>query len=734
MTGKVINEGEVYLNGNFYPIIGKVRRQTISRFPAKVDIGDSSYGNELLRSNWIINDQRGGIGVEEMDESIHADRCWWSTCDLDYVGHILPPPLASSVNISAALVTITGNTDVDTKWTNEGNAYDDDLATLATCGCNVINNWNGFLHFNFTSVTVTGIWLKVGRNDANVNSMQVWYYKADTWVLAYTGNPATTYHAVGLSLTGVTSVKVRFYNNGGLTYEGYIYEIRIFTTGTISTLRFCDFNSNLYIGCNRVLSKLDTATGDTFTPIWYMPANITDLISTVGTQMAVLLGDADELWYMSTAEALTETDETGAYWGIHWDGKFFYIDSVGAQMSYCTSLAATLVETNNGSLPEGVTVNGLLIYYDTNGDDIIYAGTKNKFWAHDYANAKFTETKLDFASHPNACKGMINWNGEAYIPMGLHVKKYSVGASAAIVSSVGLDRDDGLPTEYNGEIVGLIKDTEQFYALVDSTQVSTTGNSWVAKYNGRGWQCLWADGTSEEAMHSGIVSDVYSRRLWWDCGNKLYYVAVPRTKILPKKDSAYNYALDGIHLSPWFDAGTKVFGKLALAVKTYCRDVNAYEVAYVKYRVDKSNTSIEAGWTDLVSLETTGDNDDKSTSFASGVGKVFNTIQLRFEMARTTVTNAPDLQSVVLSFMKILDPSWAFTFTVDCAGAGARKSAHQLEDALVTAAETNTLLEFTYRSDEGTAETHYVKINPMGGITPTGKNHDAQYTVTLIEL
>jgi hypothetical protein len=111
-------------------------------------------------------------------------------------------------------------------------------------------------------------------------------------------------------------------------------------------------------------------------------------------------------------------------------------------------------------------------------------------WAHDYANTRFIETNLKYAKQSTAGMGAVDWNTDAYVSMGLHVKRYSVGGGATSVP-VGLDLDDGIPSEYQGEIVKFIDGTDCIYALVDSTKAGATYYSWIGRFDGYGWQVIW---------------------------------------------------------------------------------------------------------------------------------------------------------------------------------------------------------------------------------------------------
>ncbi len=95
MTTAVHRDHEISLFDNFYPIEGVVRTVLASQFAEKVVSGDISKESEVIRSSWIIKDQRAGIGVKDMDEDLHLDRVWWSTSHLNTDGHLTLPALTT---------------------------------------------------------------------------------------------------------------------------------------------------------------------------------------------------------------------------------------------------------------------------------------------------------------------------------------------------------------------------------------------------------------------------------------------------------------------------------------------------------------------------------------------------------------------------------------------------------------------------------------------------------------
>ena len=95
MTTAVHRDREISLFGEFYPIQNEVNQLLASKFAEKVVFGDITKESDVIRSSWISNDQRGGIGVKDGDEDIHGDRVWWSTSHLNTDGHLVLPALVT---------------------------------------------------------------------------------------------------------------------------------------------------------------------------------------------------------------------------------------------------------------------------------------------------------------------------------------------------------------------------------------------------------------------------------------------------------------------------------------------------------------------------------------------------------------------------------------------------------------------------------------------------------------
>ena len=482
--------------------------------------------------------------------------------------------------------------------------------------------------------------------------------------------------------------------------------------------------------------------------------------------------------------------------------------------------------------------------------------------------------------HPNGGEGATSWWDAIYISSGLDIRKYVVGASASIVQA-GLSKEDGIPEEYNGEIVELVNGENYLYALVDASATSGNSKSGIFAYDDVGWEHVWAPPTTliedcEDAWNELVDGDVTATldtddfqvgsgscklvvatgagagdilateamsaidlsdhnsvslrikstvaldsgdlQLLLDntaqCASPLEAIDIPavsadtwtkvvltlaaassdtaivsvglkmvvdkgaftvnldqiegqtyngsmKSAIVSSSSSAYalyfghdskiykidlyrgirnphklpgtfTYGTDGIHMTPWFDAGTAVESKTAKRVHLFCKGMSANESVIARYRIDHDETDRDTGWTTLGTITSNG-----KTTFTFGtneVGVAFQDLQFRFDLARGgTTTNSPKITAVVLEYLKITKRLWNWNMTIDCMESFDDLTPQEIWAALKVAAESTTLLEFTFRGETDGSETHYVFVHPFNGITQTGENHEGKYNLSLVE-
>ncbi len=110
----VLQDNEISLGGYHLPIKGPVHITSVDHFPGKVTIGATRRSDEVVADEWVMDDWRGGMLVENMDVQAETDR-WWMSYEIDTLRKrqmILGP---------AAQFMQPGLTDLDPVGTGGGN-------------------------------------------------------------------------------------------------------------------------------------------------------------------------------------------------------------------------------------------------------------------------------------------------------------------------------------------------------------------------------------------------------------------------------------------------------------------------------------------------------------------------------------------------------------------------------------------------------------------------------------
>ena len=758
MASAIIGENEVSLGGVKYPVTGSIRRRLISRFPAKVIFGDDAYANEQVLSNFIISDQRGGIGVEEMVEGVHDDRCWISECDLRFRNHMLLPPLATDASAGG----LSGK-DVQVFFSYDGATYAafDEFLRIYDNGNTDFNDVIGTLAASPTdaAVALNAAFVCLSASGYEVNpklflpdqlldgALEVWATSSDltNWTETKAGSSTITRISLGSQDEGLFAARLTDIGDGACSISqtvfasptggGLLAGKAIRVTARIKSNIAARVRISVTDGTDTTTaSPSGTGAYETVTVNHTVNAAAAELFISVETLTGAVTADVDDiqLSYTETSDPFQAATHQAAKYVVEWDNKVFVMDAAG-KIFYTTDLWNW---TQNGQLklPSG-SVNSLAVYRDANGTEVIYANAKQGVFAYDFDNGKFLATELALPNHDNAGKGGTRWRDGYFISAGLDVIKYIAG-NPATIDERGLNNDDGLPTEYDGEIQHLIKGYREMFALIDPTDSVLSTRMSVGAYDGRGWQLKYTLASADKDALFGIISTDYSEfRLWFGANEKAFFLPLQKSLQNPKKDTSYTFAAAAVHITPWFDAGTAVFAKTAKKVTITAKDTTANETIEVQFRLDHANVDRDTGWTALGTLAAAADGVETTLEFASGAGLVFDAIQFRFNFVRGgTTTKSPDLQNFVLSYTRKVDSKWSFTFTVNIAEAkrvGAEPK--ELYDSLITAIEARLFQEFIYRDGSDATDTRFVLLTPADSIDQSGQGFKGQFLITAVE-
>jgi hypothetical protein len=463
--------------------------------------------------------------------------------------------------------------------------------------------------------------------------------------------------------------------------------------------------------------------------------------------------------YSSDGSSWT-TDTTDTKFVTTWDERLWGISHVG-QLWYATTIGT---EVNDAvlPLPDG-SVTALFVARNAMGIPIIYASTTRGLFAHNADNAMWEDTQMDFPTHPENGKGTVRWRDSVYIPSGNGIYKYINGNNAAVITVVGPDRDDGLPSDKRGSIrrmagshnellVGL--DAQSSPSTISSTSLpyqwvshqgskviaADSGYSSILGYNEMGWEVKWRSETSGKGLDSIHVSDAYDKyRMWWGHNDIVHFMAIPSDIINPSEVSEFEYALEGVHETPWFNAGQSEVNKLALKLRIEAQDLTTTEKIKVEYATDYSESYTTAVGT-LDSSEMGAASGTHTYAFGSSVGTVFRAIKFKLTLNRSTATSTglekfetPDVVSLTLEWRKKLPAKYGHSVEVALNNEYKGKLPKDLRSDLVSAIESTTLVEFTFRDDSGGTRNYYVDVTAAQGMEFTGYDERGATTIMVIE-
>jgi hypothetical protein len=392
---------------------------------------------------------------------------------------------------------------------------------------------------------------------------------------------------------------------------------------------------------------------------------------------------------------------------------------------------------------------------DAFGNHILYVSTKVGLFAHDVDNNHFVRTELELPFHDDAGAGVVRFRDATYIPAGLGIYKYSIGSGGAVISTMGPDKDQGLPAARRGKMKRLDKTHNDLIALVDNTAVAAedldvfvsgglpahteaaanneTGQSLILAWDTVGWQVLFESGEGEQSIDYTLVSNAYAGyRLWWAQNELVHYIDLPVDILNPNELSDREYADSSRDEFPWFDGGQSEVDKLAVRFRVEVAGASSATTVtpYYGTNYDESTwTALSAITSDGVSTYTFPNTTAGTTTSATGTE--FRAIRFRTDLANgANNTLSPDIRSMTLEYRKKLPARYGWSVELNISKEYKGESPLEQMANIRTAIASNDLLEFTFRDDGGNTRNYYVDVTQVTGLEETG--HDERGIVRMV--
>ena len=447
----------------------------------------------------------------------------------------------------------------------------------------------------------------------------------------------------------------------------------------------------------------------------------------------LIIGQVNKYTYSSDGASFTDVAKDSDRLAV-WNDLLWGIDDTG-QLWYSSN--PTVTPTNGAKVPLSIgSVNSLFVGMDATGETILYAGTTEGLFAHDFANERFLPTGLQWPHLPNSGFGCV-WNGAIYVGYGVAgVWEYAPGR--AEIRNIGPTLNDGLPANYKTWPRQLLPSFRDLLLVVQPGYEALP-----LAWDGIGWRVIRSDDAVEAAFISALNS---TYRLYADPEMALGLGYLPlRTDSgwSPATDTTKEYAAAGYHELAWFSPSEPDVTSTALDVTLETVGVGGTtpttdETVVVKYRLNYST----GAWTTLGTITCEA---FKTTTYqfpndSTPTGTDFKAIQFRLELARGSAGSnpqkkSPDVISIVLAYRKKLAEKWRFGVTIDGFEPISTNTPETLMAAVRTAIGSTTKVEFTFRdSAKPTGQVFYVDVVSAELMEQTGLDERSRVKLVLEEL
>lgn len=422
-----------------------------------------------------------------------------------------------------------------------------------------------------------------------------------------------------------------------------------------------------------------------------------------------------------------------------WDDKLIGVDTAG-QLWWTTDVTAGWTSYGaTAKIPTSETPRRVIPYFDRGGDPAVFVLTELRLWQFNANGPQIFDVDVTFPAGPYQGIAACRWSGDLYFSVGMGVHRYTGGA----LSAMGLDRDSGLPVEYNGHIVDLIPGYNSMYALVEKPDLSSftfpagapTPKVSMHEWTGSGWHEVWELPSGNAIpLSAGISRATDGQMLIWgvttpfSSTSGVYIMELPIAFANPRQritQSSGIAATSGQLTTGVFDAGMQGYKKVASAL-----DIRMTSLSFsgggqflVQYKIDDATS-----WSNLGYVTTTGVTSLPFGTLTDGIypGEVFERIQFRFTASVTTVFL---MESATLSFVKTVPPSNSWTPTIDLSaewkGNSPETMRQHIDDILVNRVFVPLVLRGT---------TYRVMVSASSGSSQTGFDESSIRQISLLEI
>lgn len=429
--------------------------------------------------------------------------------------------------------------------------------------------------------------------------------------------------------------------------------------------------------------------------------------------------------------------QDGYYFTV-WDNKIWTITLESSGWKIYSS-SDGIAWTAGAVLPYENAVTDLITFRDTSGSSVIAAITKNgtsegAMFLYDANTPRWNMSEVTWPPVPDdqVCRAAKFRDGKLYVTLGNLSMIGVQPGNPFVMNPMGLDQDDGVPSEEAGKIAALVADVNWMVAKIDSTDPDTLADEWLGggpwedvywpNYTGKssirrwfgGWHKLYQSQINTGAPGAALdMSSAYNaRRLWFSMPDGIYYQEMTDSTYNPRMNPTRRFQ-DGplAHVTPWWNYSTEGQDKLHGHIFVEAFDLSADETITAYYAKDFDDST----WTSLAAI----DADGLWELIPDPQGVTGNWFRYKFVLNRgSDATKSPKMRYYRTETMRLLPATYGFGLIIDLTRPCRDRTPYQqLLDlkALADPAITPQLQLFWYRDDDGTEKQYYARVSNMNG-------------------
>jgi hypothetical protein len=309
---------------------------------------------------------------------------------------------------------------------------------------------------------------------------------------------------------------------------------------------------------------------------------------------------------------------------------------------------------------------------------------------------------LELTGHTYAGKAGLFWNSYIWVSSLGGIKKIA----GSLITDVGPDQNDGLPSGYQGYISDMIVAADGSW-MVFAVNGGSTNKSSIFKLHGTigGIQQIYSTSAINKpitCLHysPSSITGMTNGRLWWGEDTDIKYCMMPDFNTDVTEISSYEFTTSGSIIYSAFRP-LEAFTKLAISVAGVTKACDTDNPITISYYTDNDDD-----WVEL------GDFDDEpqpdALSFGSDAGLEFRWIKLKADFTAKASSASPELKSLEFDYDAATKRLRGWTFLVKVK----RDDAETIIDNLHTTQDKNTLVLF-YPSGNFNKTSYRVKISTL---------------------